>query len=96
MILDAPFWTKNEPGVAHEGAPLRPVRFQVEFHHMAKAAVAYPGCGQEQLLLNEPGLLCAFRRFQPSIPIETSHLFRTKPAGDSDDPSRVAARVASW
>ena len=57
MILDAPFWTKNEPGVAHEGAPLRPVRFQVEFHHMAKAAEAYPGCGQEQLLLNEPGLL---------------------------------------
>ena len=38
---------------------------------------------------------CAFRRLQPSIPIETSHLFRSKPAGDSDDPSRVAARIAS-
>ena len=38
---------------------------------------------------------CAFRRLQPSIPIETSHLFRSKPAGDSDDPSRVAARVVS-
>jgi hypothetical protein len=38
---------------------------------------------------------CAFRRLQPSIPIETSHRFRLKPAGDSDDPSRVAARVAS-
>jgi len=37
----------------------------------------------------------AFRRLQPSIPIETSHLFRSKPAGNSDDPSRVAARVAS-
>jgi transposase InsO family protein len=38
---------------------------------------------------------CVFRRLQPSIPIETSHLFRSKPAGDSDDPSRVAARVVS-
>jgi putative transposase len=38
---------------------------------------------------------CAFRRLQPSIPIETSHLFRSKPAGHSDDPSRVAMRVAS-
>jgi hypothetical protein len=35
----------------------------------------------------EPG--CAFRRLQPSIPIETSHLFRMKPAGHSDDPSRL-------
>jgi hypothetical protein len=32
---------------------------------------------------------------QPSIPIETSHLFRTKPAGHSDDPSRVTMWVAS-
>jgi hypothetical protein len=32
---------------------------------------------------------------QPSIPIETSHLFRTKPAGHSDDPSRVTMRLAS-
>lgn len=38
---------------------------------------------------------CAFRRLQPSIPIETSHPFRSKPAGYSDDPSRVAVRVAS-
>ena len=38
---------------------------------------------------------CAFRRLQPSIPIETSHLIRSKPAGYSDDPSRVAVRVAS-
>jgi hypothetical protein len=43
--------------------------------------------------LLDPG--CAFRRLQPSIPIETSHLFRTKPAGHSDDPSRVTMRVAS-
>jgi hypothetical protein len=35
----------------------------------------------------QPG--CAFRRLQPSIPIETSHLFRMKPAGHSDDPSRL-------
>jgi hypothetical protein len=27
---------------------------------------------------------CAFRRSQPSIPIETSHLFRLKPARHSD------------
>jgi hypothetical protein len=32
---------------------------------------------------------------QPSIPIEASPLFRTKPAGHSDDPSRVTMRVAS-
>jgi hypothetical protein len=38
---------------------------------------------------------CAFRRLQPSIPIEASPLFRTKPAGHSDDPSRVTMRVAS-
>ncbi|HEX2518078.1 MAG TPA: zinc ribbon domain-containing protein, partial [Castellaniella sp.] len=38
---------------------------------------------------------CAFRRIQPSIPIESSHLFRSNPAGDSDDPSRLAVRVAS-
>lgn len=38
---------------------------------------------------------CAFRRFQPSIPIETSDLFRSKPAGDSDDTSRVTMPVAS-
>ena len=38
---------------------------------------------------------CAFRRLQPSIPIEVSHLFRSKLAGHSDDPSRVAMRVAS-
>ena len=36
-----------EPGVAHEVAPLGPVRFQVAFHRMAKAAEANPGCGQE-------------------------------------------------
>jgi len=36
-----------EPGVAHEVAPLGPVRFQVTFHRMAKAAEANPGCGQE-------------------------------------------------
>jgi hypothetical protein len=42
-----------------------------------------------------PGWGCGFRRYQPSIPIETSHLFRAKPAGDSDDPSRVTVPVAS-
>ena len=36
-----------EPGVAHEVALLGPVRFQVEFHRMAKAAEADPGCGME-------------------------------------------------
>jgi hypothetical protein len=41
------------------------------------------------------GPACAFRRLQPLIPIETSHLFQSKPAGHSDDPSRVAMRVAS-
>ena len=38
---------------------------------------------------------CAFRRLQPSIPIETSHLFRAKPAGYSDDPSRLAVSLTS-
>jgi tellurite resistance-related uncharacterized protein len=33
-----------EPGVPHEVAPLGPVRFQVEFHRIAKAAEAAPGC----------------------------------------------------
>jgi hypothetical protein len=28
--------------------------------------------------------VCGFRRNQPSIPTETSHLFRLKPAGNSD------------
>ena len=37
----------DEQGKAHEVAPLGPVRFQVECHCMAKAAEAYPGCGQE-------------------------------------------------
>ena len=32
---------------------------------------------------------------QPSIPIETSLLFRAKPAGYSDDPSRVAVSLTS-
>jgi tellurite resistance-related uncharacterized protein len=36
-----------EPGVPHEVVPLGPVRFQVEFHRMAKVAEANPGCGQE-------------------------------------------------
>ena len=36
-----------EPGVPHEVVPLGPVRFQVEFHRMAKAAEANSGCGQE-------------------------------------------------
>jgi hypothetical protein len=27
---------------------------------------------------------CVFRRNQPPIPIEASHLFRSKPAGHSD------------
>jgi hypothetical protein len=27
---------------------------------------------------------CGFRRSQPSIPTQTSHLFRSKPAGHSD------------
>jgi hypothetical protein len=31
---------------------------------------------------------CVFRRNQPPIPIETSHLFRSKPAGHSEDASR--------
>jgi hypothetical protein len=48
-------------------------------------------------MINEPHASadfgCAFRRLQPSIPIETSHRFRTKPAGHSDDPSRVAVRA---
>ena len=34
-------------------------------------------------------------RNQPPVPIEASHLFRSKPAGYSDDPSRVAVCVAS-
>ena len=49
--------------------------------HDAAAASATPACG--------------FRRIQPAIPTETSHLFRAKPAGHSSDPSRVAVRVAS-
>lgn len=40
-------------------------------------------------------LNCVFRRLQPPIPTETSHLFRSKPAEHSDDPSRAAVRVAS-
>ena len=36
-----------KPGVAHEVTPLGPVRFQVEFHRLTKAAEANPGCGQE-------------------------------------------------
>jgi DNA invertase Pin-like site-specific DNA recombinase len=34
------------------------------------------------------GYRCVFRRNQPPIPIETSHLFRSKPAGHSEDASR--------
>lgn len=42
-----------------------------------------------------PTMRCAFQRLQPATPSETSYLFRSKPAGSFDDPSRVAARVAS-
>ena len=36
-----------EPGVPHEVAPLGHVRFQVEFHRMAKATAAFPCGGSE-------------------------------------------------
>jgi hypothetical protein len=36
---------------------------------------------------------CVFRRNQPPIPIEASRLFRSKPAGHSDDASREGGVV---
>ena len=36
----------------------------------------------------EPDQLADSEEFQPPIPIETSHLSRRKPAGDSDETSR--------
>ena len=36
---------------------------------------------------------CGFRRYQPSIPIETRHLFRANPAGDSDSRTRVGEQT---
>jgi DNA-binding transcriptional LysR family regulator len=41
--------------------------------------------------LADPG--CVFRRNQPPIPIEASRLFRSKPAGHSDDASRGGGGV---
>ena len=38
-------------------------------------------------------VVCVFRRNQPLFPIQTSRLFRVKPAGHSDDPSRVDGAV---
>jgi hypothetical protein len=32
---------------------------------------------------------CGFRRIRPGIPSEGGHRFRSKPAGDSDDPGHL-------
>jgi hypothetical protein len=49
-----------------------------------------PAAAQEERRRQVIGLRqgCVFRRNQPPIPIEASHLFRSKPAGHSDDASR--------
>ena len=44
-------------------------------------------------LLSRSVHCCGFRRSQPSIPIETSHLFRLKPARHSDGSQ---PRAAVW
>ena len=54
-----------------------------------------PEAWLDRLIEAELADRCAFRRLQPSIPIEASPLFRTKPAGHSDDPSRVAVWFTS-
>jgi hypothetical protein len=41
---------------------------------------------------------CGFRRIRPGIPSEVGHRFRSKPAGDSDDPGHPggAALASAW
>jgi hypothetical protein len=48
------------------------------------------------VLVDEDGNLiagCVFRRNQPALPAQTSHLIRSKPAGHSDDASRGGGTV---
>jgi hypothetical protein len=40
-----------------------------------------------------PSIDCVFRRSRPVIPSEGGHLYRLKPAGDSDDPCHLPRRA---